>query len=336
MIFNVPSNPNHSMILWFSFELGPVQHSPDRVMIWVPCNIIFLPLKNRIKVEIIISHFLFWSRYFYMGTRCHSVFPAVSVTTECIKIIFLIFTNSRVKAMSKKYISFGHFSLIYGIFSDFLPHVYKHAITNKIIITAIQKLFLSRDLRCLGSHSVTEQVSYGMKCIDSPIVQFGHLQIKLFCQRSERAWISGKTRKNTPQHLPHSPSQAAHGTAEQHWVASCLDMWIWLRQATSSQNFWPGGDLAFGCYRNTAPLPCPPATLQTPLHVGSSPAPHTAAGTEQRGKEMGVGMCKWRLGVALDHSTLIYFGLHCYGITGSVENAPSRNRASVPIPWIDS
>lgn len=126
-----------------------------------------------------------------METRCHSVFPAVSVTTECIKIIFLtwtlIFTNSRVKAMSKKYISFGHFSLIHGIFSDFLPHVYKHGITNKIIIIAIQKHFLSRDLRCLGSKSVTEQVSYGMKCIDSPIVQFRHLQIKLFCQRSERA-----------------------------------------------------------------------------------------------------------------------------------------------------
>lgn len=42
-------------------------------------------------------------------------------------------------------------------------------------------------------------------------------------------------------------------------------------------------------------------------------------------------MCKQRLGVALDHSTPIYFGLNCYGITGSVENAPSRNSANQPV-----
>lgn len=60
---------------------------------------------------------------------------------------------------------------------------------------------------------------------------------------------------------------------EQHWVVSCLDRWIWLRQATSSQNFWPGGDCSFWVLQehSTSALPSfHPANLPA---CGEQPCP---------------------------------------------------------------
>lgn len=176
-----------------------MQHSPDRVMLWVPCNIFFFLWKKIIKVEIIISHFLFWSQYFYMDTRCHSVFPAVSVTTECIKIIFLIwtviFTNSRVKAMSKKYISFGHFSLIHGIFSDFLPHVYKHGITNKIIIIAIQKHFCPGISDVLALRVSLNKFPMGWNVLIAPLYSLDICKLNCFAKGQKEHKLVGEVGK---------------------------------------------------------------------------------------------------------------------------------------------
>lgn len=115
-------------------------------------------------------------------------------------------------------------------------------------------------------------------------------------------------------------------------MASCFTMWIWLRWVTSSQNLWPGGDLASWELQEhgTSAIPSHHAIKSTtrreqPCLFHSYRL--ARATTERRGEQMGVGARSLRLGVALGHSTPISFGWNCYGITGSVENAPSRNSA---------
>lgn len=114
-------------------------------------------------------------------------------------------------------------------------------------------------------------------------------------------------------------------------------MWIWLRWVTSSQDLWTGGDVASWELHEHGTFAIPPH------HTAKSTARRDClfhsyrlarASRERRGEQMGVGACKQRLEVALDHSTPISFGWNCDGITGSVENAPSRNSTdqSVPLP----